>query len=314
MLSTLRRVLFAPVLPNIAAGFVDEAFAVVDLRRRRGGFSLSSSALTQMPAGLVAPSFDKPNIADPAELAEIILQTAEAAGLANRKRWSVALPDGGARTVAVTLESKPGSRRELNEILAWKIERVIGSPSSELRTSLQRISPAGGQERYLVTVVKEEVIAQYESVFLGLGWQAGLLLPRHLGEAQWLIWDQAPGDKMLVSANQSGFTSVVVRNGEPVLIRTSACDESSRGDELHRFALYYRDRLVNGMAASPALTRLLILGGFDRDEAKRAIRDATDSEPRVISPSEFGLGLVGEPIQFDQLAGAAGLASIAYLS
>jgi len=30
-----------------------------------------------------------------------------------------------------------------------------------------------------------------------------------MGEAQWLIWDDAPGDKILVSANRSGFTSLM---------------------------------------------------------------------------------------------------------
>lgn len=313
MLSAIRRSLLAPLLPNVAAGFVDDSFAVVDLRRGRQGFSVASSAVTQIPPGIVVPSFDEPNVTDVSEMAQIIQQTTEAAGLANRNRWSVALPDLALRTVAVALESKPGSRRELSEILAWKIERVIGSPASELRTSRQRLSPAEGQERYLVTVAREEVISQYESILDGLGWQAGLLLPRHLGEAQWLIWNEAPGDKMLVSANQSGFTSVIVRNGEPVLVRTYSCDALSRGDELHRFALYYRDRLVNGAGTMSALTRLLVLGGFDQDEAKSAIRDATDNDPRLINPSEFGLSLVGEPIQFDQLAGAAGLASISYL-
>jgi len=59
-----------------------------------------------------------------------------------------------------------------------------------------------------VTAAHNDVLAQYESVFARMGWTAGLILPRHMGEAQWLMWDQTPGDKLLVSANRSGFTSV----------------------------------------------------------------------------------------------------------
>jgi hypothetical protein len=311
MPSSLQRHLLDPRTPQTAAGFVDDSFAVVDLRRSRRGFSLASSALTPLRAGLVNPSFDTSNLSDPAELTAIILQTAEAAGLSRKKRWSVALPEGSARTLVVTLESKPSGRRELNEILSWKIERVIATPTSELRISRHRLSPVGGQERYLVTVARDDVASEYEAVFKRIGWQTGLVLPRHLGEAQWLMWDERPGDKMLVSANSSGFTSVIVRNREPVLVRSYACEPEARTDELHRFALYYRDRLLPAGSAA-GVTGLLVIGGMDVGEASRAIHDALDANPLVLDPAEFGLDLKGEPIRFDQLASAAGMATIAW--
>src|SRR6185295_12552861 len=105
-------------------------------------------------------------------------------------------------------------------MLGWKIERVISSPLSELRISRQEISPAGHHTRYLVTVANSNVLSQYESVLASVGWIPGMMLPRHLGESQWLMWDDTPGDKILVAGNRTGFTSVIVRNGEPVLVRT----------------------------------------------------------------------------------------------
>jgi hypothetical protein len=311
MPSSLQRYLVTARAPHTAAGFVDDNFAVVDLRRSRGGFSLASSALTPLRPGLVTPGFDSVNIQDPAELTEVILQTVAAAGLSGKKRWSVALPEGAARTLVISLESKPSSRSELNEVLSWKIERVIAAPTSELRISRQRMKPVGSQERYLVGVALDAVASEYEAIFEGLKWNAGLLLPRHLGEAQWLIWDKRPGDKMLVSANRTGFTSVIIRNGEPALVRSYACDPQSLTDELHRFALYYRDRLAS--AGQPAqVSGLLVLGGIDADAASRAIGDALESEPRALDPGEFGLDLRGEPITFDQLASAAGIATLAW--
>jgi len=309
-MSALQRYFLAPHAPNTAAGFVDDNFALVELRRGRRGFALSSSAVTELRPGLVTPSFDEPNIQNPDELTEVITQTAEAAGLANKKRWSVALPDAAARTLVVTIEETTRNSRELSEILGWKIERVIASPLSELRISRQQISPSGQHARYLVTVANDRVLSEYESVFTGLGWNPGMLLPRHMGEAQWLMWDDEPGDKILVSGNRTGFTSVIVRNGEPVLIRTCVCDRQSRGDELHRFALYYRDRL-NGNGGV-ALTRMLATGGIDLSEARRAVADATDCEPTPVDAAEFGVDLAGEAIRFDHLAGAAGLATLAW--
>lgn len=302
----------APPAPSTAAGFVDDNFAVVDLRRGRHGFSLASSAVTQLPLDLISPAFNTPNIQDTAELSQIIAQTAEAAGLTGKKRWSVALPDATARTLVIALESKPSNRRELNEVISWKIERLIAAPASELRISRQRMNPAAGHDRYVVTVAYDEVLSQYENMFAGLGWNAGLILPRHIGEAQWLMWDDSPGDKMLVSANRSGFTSLIVRNGDPVLVRTFVCEPASITDELHRFALYYRDRLVGESGAAGSLTRLLVLGAIDSQEARGAVAEALDSVPRVLDPAEFGMDLKGEAIRFDHLAGAAGLATIAW--
>jgi hypothetical protein len=312
-MSSLQRFFLAPPAPNIAAGFVDDNFAVVDLRRGRSGFSLASSAVTQLPVGLITPGFDTLNIQDSGELAQAIAQTAEAAGLANRKRWSVAIPDATARTVVIALESRPSNRRELNEVISWKIERVIGLPASELRISRQRMNAAGGQDRYVVTVAHNEVLAEYESVFSDLRWNAGLLLPRHIGEAQWLMWDDTPGDKMLVSANRSGFTTLIVRNGYPILVRTFVCERDSIPDELHRFTLYYRDKLMTEIGgADGSLARMLVLGSIDLAEARAAVADAIESEPRTLDPAEFGMDLKGEPIIFDHLAGAAGLATIAW--
>jgi hypothetical protein len=311
-MSSLRRFFVAPPAPSTAAGFVDDNFAIVDLRRGRQGFSLATSAVTQLPLGLITPSFDTLNIQDTDELAQTIAQTAEAAGLLNKKRWSVALPDATARTLVVALESKPSSRRELNEVIAWKIERLIAVPSNELRISRQRMNPAAGHDRYVVTVAHNDVLSQYEAVFSGLGWNAGLILPRHIGEAQWLMWDDSPGDKMLVSANRNGFTSLIVRNGDPVLVRTFVCESYSIPDELHRFALYYRDRLIGEIGGANSLTRLLVLGGIDFDEARNAVAEAVDSAPQALDPAEFGMDLRGEAIRFDHLAGAAGLATIAW--
>jgi hypothetical protein len=312
MASAIQKYLFAPRVSNLAAGFVDDNFTAVDLRASRRGFSIASSALTQLPAQLLTPHFDSQNIQDAQELAGVIVHTLEAAGLANKRQWSVALPEGAARSFVLTLESKPANRKELNDILAWKVERVIATPSSELLISRQRLKPEGRQERYLVTIARQSVLDEYEAVFASLGWHAGLMLPRHMGEAQWLMQDNAPGDKMLVSSNREGFTAVLISGGEPVLIRNYACDPESKTDDLHRFALYYREKMATGSGAAPQFYGLLVLGNIDLGEAQNAVADALGETPHLYHPQEFGLSLDDDYAGFAQLAGAAGLASLAW--
>lgn len=312
MASALQKYLFAPRVPNIAGGFIDDNFAVVDLRRKRGGFAIAASAATKLPAGIIVPAFDQVNIQQPEEISRIVQQTSEAAGLSNRKRWSIALPEGAARTLVIPLESKPSGKRELEEMLDWKIERLIGHPAKDLVTDRQRLSRVGGRERYLVTVMHRDILAEYEEIFDTTGWHVGLILPQHMGEAQWLLWDKTPGDKMLVSSNSSGFTVVVMRNGEPVMIRIYDCDASVQMDELHRSAVYYRDRVESDTGTQPELTGLLVIGEVDSFAALTVLADALDHNPTIINPAQFGFDLTGESIPFDQIAGAAGLATLAW--
>ena len=239
--------LISPRLPQAAVGLSGEAASVVQLERRGGGLAVRSAGLLPLPAGLVRPSFDEQNVSDGAELAGALSELLASAGLARRKRWSVALPEAATRTSILTLETAPASRAESEEMLRWKTERALGAPLDELRVSRERLKPdAQGRERYLVTGVRLAVLAEYEQVFAALGWKAGLILPRHMGESWWLMRDgggQAAGaDSLLVSSHAEGFTAVVLREGSPLYVRGVICDTEDRADELYRFLLFYRDR------------------------------------------------------------------------
>ncbi|HKV40984.1 MAG TPA: hypothetical protein VJX67_17385 [Blastocatellia bacterium] len=311
MNSSLKKILLDPIVPNTAASFSPNGFVVVDLRRSHSGLVLASSAMTEFAEGLINPGFEPANITDQQQVIDVIRQTAEAAGLGNRTKWSVALPEGVARTLVVTLEGKPSSRRELEEVISWKIERSIGSSINGVKVSRQRLHPASGMERYVVTAVRESVLLEYETLFNRLGWHVGLLLPKHLAEAQWLIPDPSQAGRMLVSAGEAGFTSIVVQNGEPALVRTHECDAGAVADELYRVALFYRDRLAAKAIDKSIIESVLVVGGIDRELARSAIADATGNGLRLIDPADFGLDLKGEPISFDQIAAAAGLSNLA---
>src|SRR5215207_244509 len=272
--------LISPRLPQAAVGLSGEAASAVQLERRGGGLAIRSAGLLPLPAGLVRPSFDEPNVSDGAELAGALTELLTSAGQMRRKRWSVALPEAAARTSILTMETAPASRAEGEEMLRWKTERALGAPLDELRVSRERLKrDAQGRPRYLVTAVRLSVLAEYEQVFAALGWNAGLILPRHMGEAWWLMRDgggQAAGaDSLLVSSHAEGFTAVVLRAGSPLYVRGVVCEREDRPDELYRFLLFYRDRTspqaaeVGGAAAAEGIGRLLVAGsGLDEGQAR----------------------------------------------
>src|SRR5918997_1107795 len=247
--------LFEPRLPSEAIGLSGEGACVVSLDRRRGDvFNVRKAAYAALREDLVRPSFDEQNVSDAAELADALAELVTNVGLLKRRRWSVALPEASARTSILTLEGTPTSRGEREEMLRWKTERTVGASLDELRVGRERLRPdSQGRDRYLLTAVRLSVLAEYERVFEALGWQTGLVLPRHAGEAWWLMrrgGAAAAGDSLLVSSHREGFTAGVFRAGQPMLLRSVICDPEDRADELYRFVLFYRDRNAPPAAAS----------------------------------------------------------------
>src|SRR5258708_5620655 len=172
--------LLKPRFPPCAVGIDSGGAVVVQLDRARGGFTVKRAASINLPAGLVRASFDESNIDAPAELIRSLSDLLAAAGLLHQRKWSVTLPETSTRAAVLALEGAPGSRRELEEVLEWKIERSFGAPLSELRVSRDQLAPnSQKQSRYLVTAIRRSVLAEYEAVFAALRWQAASILPRH---------------------------------------------------------------------------------------------------------------------------------------
>ena len=199
--------LIDPWYPATAIGLEKGVASVVQLERVKGSVcKLRRAATFNIAESLVRPSFEETNIESPPQVAAVLNELATSAGLLRQKRWSLSLPEATARTLVLTLESQSQSAGELQDVLRWKIERGFGVPMEELSVSKERLQKdPQGRDRYLVIAVKKAILAEYEAVLESLGWRAGLILPRHLGEAQWLVRNGAAGDSLLLSGSKPGI-------------------------------------------------------------------------------------------------------------
>jgi Tfp pilus assembly PilM family ATPase len=303
--------LLKPRFPSSAVGIKTGAASVVQLERSRGSFVIKRAATINLPANVVRSSFDESNVLDPSGLAAALADLATSAGLLRQKKWSVTLPEASARATIVTLETTGGSRREIEEVLEWKIERTFGAPLNELRIGREEL-PANEQKqvRYLITAVRSDVLAEYEAVFAAMGWHTGLMVPRHVGEEQWLT-NGSGGDGLLLSAHEEGFTAVLLRNNRPLTLRTVVCDTEECDDELHRLLLFYRDRAGSNGAAT-SVSRLLVTGDLLNKQRVAEIAEQTlGVNLQPLTPHEIGLTIPGD-LPFDLIAAPAGLARLAW--
>ena len=180
-----------------------------------------------------------------------------------------------------------------------------------MRVNREQLSPnAQNQVRYLATAVRLSVLEEYESVFRALGWQAGLVLPRHAGEEQWLRYG-SQGDGLLLTAHDEGFTAVLMRGGRALTLRSVFCEPAECDDELHRVLLFYRER--SGGNGETVVDRLLVVGdSLDKKRVSEVASDTLGVNLRPMAAADVGLAIPAGGLDFDAIAAPAGLARLAW--
>jgi Tfp pilus assembly PilM family ATPase len=305
-----------PRYPATAIGLEKGVASVIHLERIKGAAcKLRRAATFNIAESLVRPGFDETNIEQPGQVSAVLNELAASAGLLKQKRWSMSLPEATTRTLVLTMESQTQSAAELQEVLKWKVERGFGAPIEELSISKERLQKdSQGRDRYLVIAVRKSVLAEYEAVLESLGWRAGLILPRHLGEAQWLVKNGSAGDSLLLSGSSQGFTGVIFRDKHPLIVRTVTCAEEEFEDEFYRLLLFYRDRSVpEGATAGQTLTRLMVIGeGITKQRAGEIVNETTGGDLRPLEAEDLGLQLPSRDFSFDSIAAPAGLATLSW--
>ncbi len=305
-----------PWYPSTAIGLEKGVASVVHLEKGRGNTCTVRRAATfDLSESIIQPKFDGRNIENPTQLANILNELVTSAGLMRQKRWSLSLPEATTRTLVFTMESQPQSNSELQDILRWKMERGFGAALEELSVSKERLEKdPSGRDRYMAVAIRLEVLAEYESLIASLGWRAGLMLPRHIGESQWLIRNGSTGDSLLMSGSETGFTAVILRDKHPLIVRTVNCGKNDCEDEFYRLLLFYRDRRsADGDPSRQSLTRLMVIGdGLTHERVEEIVTETTGENLRPVAPGDVGLVLPGPSLSFDAIAAPAGLATLSF--
>ncbi|MDQ3633822.1 MAG: hypothetical protein M3405_04840 [Acidobacteriota bacterium] len=308
------KTLTQPKYPRAALGIEQDFVIALALQKEgKGRFGIEQAATIELPDNLLEPNFIEKNISNGNELIVFLEEAITNAGLRKNKRWSVSLPSNVARTAILTLEDKPASKIELEDVLDWKAETSFGVPSGELRISRKKISSdAEGKTRYFATAVKLSVIDEYETIFERLGWRAGLILPRAVSESRWIADPNSQADALLISSQNDGFTAMLIRGDEPAVVRSVTCSVSERDDEIYRLLVYYQDRFI-GDKEENSLDKFLVIGRDFVPERLREITAEALGEPlKVLRPEDVGLTIPASNLTFDEVAAPAGIATLGF--
>lgn len=310
LLSNAWDFLTTPSYPRTAVSISEHQLALVSLKRRKGNFELLRLAVTPLASGILQTDFVRPNVTDEAAFRKAVDRLLNQAGAGNLSKVAVALPQGAVRSLIVDVEKEPESQSELEQMLEWKIERGIGARPGELRLSRRRVHE-GARVHWFVTAAHHQVMEQYEKLFVELGWHVGLTMPDYLAEARWLTRSRDQGDQVLVSVNDSGFVVVIVRRGEPALVRQVECARHEQEDEFYRMIVFYRDRVLSP-GEQLNLDKLLVIGNDDDQSRFRTVlTQAIEAPVSSLSPENLGLRAQAT-VPFSSFAAAAGLSTFAW--
>ena len=135
---------------------------------------------------------------------------------------SLVLPDAWLRVTFTESGDLPKETAALDEVLRWKLRRLVPFRTDELRVDAAEVSPVPDQEeprRLLLGFAVEQLLAQIEEAFAAAGVRIGKISNASLSLLS-AVQPAANGAfSALVLAGEEGYTLIFARGGEPVLHR-----------------------------------------------------------------------------------------------
>jgi hypothetical protein len=185
-----------------------------------------SVGLGELPAGVLAPSANKPNITDSKALRRTIAEVSEKVGNAGGK-LGLLIPDVAARVALLQFETLPDNRGQAETLVLWKMREYLPYAPEEARLSFQVLTKQLGSVEVLGVAVRGSVLAEYEAVMEGINGGPALILPASV--ALLPLLPEEAGGQLLLHLCPGALTAVVVASNRLRYWRTRPLE----GDLLH---------------------------------------------------------------------------------
>lgn len=246
-----------PAYPPVAVEMDRNEMVLVRLkRRRRGQPTLEAHQVRPMPEQAGAGSILRPNLVSPQEVAKRVRELLETSGT-RPGRISLILPDNLAKVSLLSLPERPASRKQLEEIVRFKVRRSVPFRLDEAAWSYQLLPGENGGIHVLVVLLRRGVVEQYEKVFESVGARVGLFdlcTPNlfNLCRAKIVATAKAGVDAALLNCTPSYFSLLIVRGERLIFYRCKSyavTDDAAQGHngvmarELASSLSYYEEKL-----------------------------------------------------------------------
>ena len=207
---------------------------------------------------------------------------------------SLILPDPWLRTALVESEDLPKKGEAREEVLKWKLQRIVPFRVEELRVRGTETRPlsGSGSGRVLLGFGLETLLRQFEGVFESRGIQLGFISSESLTLLS-AVRDVMTGADLgaVAFVSPRGYSLTFVLDGAPVLHRFKALPQMA-GDEPPKDLV---DRDLN-------LTKMYLQDQFSEGQLRRLLFvGPQEIEDRWLDWLGSGLGLQAHPLRRENL-------------
>jgi len=140
------------------------------------------------------------------------------------RRVAAVVPTGWTRSYVLSFQELPHRQRELEQVVQWRLKKLLPVPPTDLRMSLVNLASTDGTRPMLAMVGLERALAEVEATFRDVSIEIGLIT----GQIFALAATPAPGARLLVQQDE-GFLSLLLTDGDGSrLIRAKHLASSGR--------------------------------------------------------------------------------------
>ena len=244
--------------PAVAVEVSPEEVILVRVRRRRGRVSLEAHEARALSEPASAASLARPAASFQEETRARIREVFEASGT-RPGRVALVLPDSLAKVTLLPLPEAPSSRKQLAEMVRFKLRKAVPFRLEEAAITYQLLPPDGGQASAIVAVMLRSTVEQYERYLEEIGARPGvvsLCTPNLFNLCREAMTDGggSEGDVALLNCAPTYFSLLIVRDSRLIFYR---CKSGAVGEEgggvLHDAVLarelaasfsYYQEKLA----------------------------------------------------------------------
>jgi Tfp pilus assembly PilM family ATPase len=238
--------LFATPPPAVAIGISARHVSAVALGRHGRDAVITAHAGQALPPGVVVPSLNAPNVADPPGLAGAVGRILERLGTRAR-RVALVLPDTTAKVSLVRLDKVPSRADDLDQLIRWHVRKTapFHVEDAQLAYSPATALADGGRE-FVVALARRDIVREYEAACEQAGAHAGLVDLATFSLVNGVLAGEGgqSGDWLLVHVTPDYGSIAILRGSDLIFFRNRAeGSDETLADLVHQTAMYYEDRL-----------------------------------------------------------------------
>ena len=246
-LASLSRLFAAPPPTAGIEIAADRVTGVVLDRERR----VAAAVSRPLPPGVVTPAVNAANVVEPDTVRDVVREVRESLPGAPR-RLALAVPDSAAKVSLLRFDAVPARAADLDQLVRWQARKTAPFRVEEAQVACAPGAPVdGGGRELVVSLMRRDVVEEYESACSRAGGHAGVVDLASFGVINAVLAGGAPAepDWALVHVAGGYLSIAVVRQGHLILFRHRPAgdgDDDALVDLVHQTTMYYEDRLSGG--------------------------------------------------------------------